>query len=71
MSYAIGLTKVPFKTFAIVNIIGGIPGTLVSYYILTRFDNLTVSVVVLIATAYILGILAIFLNHQIKRHMRL
>ncbi len=68
LSYAIGLTQIPFKTFAIVNIVGGIPGTLVSYYILTRFSNLTEGIIVLIATAYILGIFALLINHQIKKH---
>lgn len=68
LSYAIGLTQIPFKTFALVNFLGGIPAVLVSYFILTRFDNLTVGILTLVVVAYILGISAIYLNHQIKKH---
>lgn len=71
LSYAIGLTQFSFKTFAIVNFLGGIPSVFVSYYILTRFDNLIIGVLVLMIIAYVLGMSVIYLNHQVKKHRRI
>lgn len=71
LSYAVGLTRIPFKTFAAVNIFGGIPGTMVSYFVLTKTDNLTVGIILLVVIAYTLGAFAIFLNHQFKKHKKI
>lgn len=68
LSYAIGLTKIPARVFHLVNILGGIPATIVSYYILISFKNFTTSIIVLIIAAYLFGGLAILINHLIKRH---
>ncbi len=71
ISYAVGLTKVSTKTFIIVNILGGIPGTLISYFVITRFENFTFGVIAWVVVAYILLGLSILINHQIKKHRRI
>lgn len=39
LSYAWGLTKVPLKTFALVNILAGIPATAINYFIFTSYKK--------------------------------
>lgn len=70
LSYAAGLTNIPFKTFLLVNVLGGIPALFVSYNILSRFDNLTVGIIVLLIFSYTLIGLSILLNHYLKKHRR-
>lgn len=71
VSYAAGLTQIPFKTFFIVNLLGGIPGSFVSYYILTKFSsNFTQSIIILLAVAYIFAGVAIAINHIIRKHKK-
>lgn len=67
LSYGYGLTKVSFKTFAIVNFLAGIPGILLSYLIFTRFENLTVGVLVLYGVTAVLAGVAISIRHY-QRH---
>ena len=70
ISYAVGLTQIPFKTFAIINVLTGIPGILINYYILSRFENLTVGIVVWVVFAYVLLGFSIWLNHLLKKHKK-
>lgn len=70
LSYGLGLTKVPFNTFAIVNILAGIPGTFLSYFIIRSFENVTLGVIVLYGATVILAGIAIFINHFHKKKLR-
>lgn len=67
LSYAIGLTKIPFKTFLLVNIIGGLPASFISYLIIKNAGSLTSGIITLMVVAYILGGISIYLNHQIRK----
>ncbi|MBI2590838.1 MAG: TVP38/TMEM64 family protein [Candidatus Blackburnbacteria bacterium] len=68
LSYAFGLTNIPFKTFAVVNVLAGIPAALISYIIYSLSDNLTEGVVI----TYVVGVLfagfsillSIYLNNR-------
>ena len=71
ISYGVGLTTISTKTFMIVNIFGGIPGTLISYFVITRFSNFTFGMIAWVIVAYILLGLSILINHQIKKHRRI
>jgi uncharacterized membrane protein YdjX (TVP38/TMEM64 family) len=68
LSYAAGLTNIKPVIFFLVNVFGGLPGILVSYFILTRFTNFTVSIMVLIFTGYIMfGLAMLFIHFRRKR----
>lgn len=71
ISYAVGLTTIPAKTFIIVNILGGIPGTLISYFVISRFSNFTFGIIAWVIVTYILLGLSILVNHQIKKHRKI
>lgn len=45
-SYALGLTKISYKIFVIVNILGGIPAALVLYLIYSKTESLTQGVII-------------------------
>ena len=68
ISYGAGLTKVRFRDFIWINFLGGIPASLISYFILTRFDNFTVSIIALLATSYVLIGISIALRIYLKKH---
>lgn len=70
LSYGWGLTQVSFKTFVLVNIIGGVPSTFVSYFILTRFDNLAFGIGAFYLMTTILAGVSIYLNHYLKKDHR-
>jgi uncharacterized membrane protein YdjX (TVP38/TMEM64 family) len=57
LSYGVGLTKIPFKTFAIVNVLVGIPAAFIGYFIYSKAENLTQGVII----AYIVGAIFAFL----------
>lgn len=67
LSYALGLTKTTFKTFAIVNFLGGIPAALIMYLIFSRSNSLTQGVL----TAYVIGLLftgmVFVINNQVLK----
>ncbi|MDO8498792.1 MAG: VTT domain-containing protein [bacterium] len=71
LSYGFGLTKINFRTFAMVNILAGIPGTLLNYLILREFENLTVGVIIFYLVTIILSGVAIYLTHFTKTHRRI
>lgn len=71
LSYGLGLTKISFRAFALVNFLVGIPGTLISYFVITRFDNLASSVIAFYTMSVFLGGMAIYLNHRIRKHKSL
>lgn len=62
-SYAAGLTKIKPSVFFLINIFGGLPGILVSYLILTKFTNFTVSIMVLLFTGYFMFGLSLLVMH--------
>lgn len=62
LSYAFGLTKITFKTFAIVNILAGIPAAFVLYLVYSKTESLTQGVVV----GYIIS--AVFVGLSILLH---
>lgn len=68
LSYGFGLTKVSFKTFIVVNIVAGIPGTLLHYFILREFSSLTVAVLVFYGVTIILAGISIYIAHILKNH---
>lgn len=70
LSYAVGLTKIPFKTFLLVNVLGGIPFYLSAYYIFTRFNNFIHGITASLVTAYVLAGLAFVINHYVKKHKK-
>lgn len=70
LSYGFGLTKIPFKTFIIVNFLAGIPGLLVAYFVITRFESLTSGILVLYTVAIIFSGLAIYISHRLKKHSK-
>lgn len=71
LSYAIGLTQIPLRTFTVINIFGGIPGTVISYFIFTRFENFTLAVIALTITSYVLIGISLIINHVLKRHKKI
>lgn len=71
ISYAAGLTQIPFKKFLVVNVLGGIPGTIIGYRILTSFDNFTAGIVTLVITGYLFIGISIFVNHVLKKHKKI
>lgn len=71
ISYVWGLTEIPFRTFAIVNIIGGIPATLVTYLLISSFDNLILGVLAFYASSIIFAGLAFYLTHRLKKHKQI
>ena len=68
LSYGWGLTKIPFKTFVLINFIAGIPGTFISYLIFSQFDNLFFGLLAFYISTGILAGLAIYLTHILKKH---
>jgi uncharacterized membrane protein YdjX (TVP38/TMEM64 family) len=68
LAYGIGLTTISFKNFIIINILGGIPSAIISYFVLTRFENLTYGIVALYITAGFLSLVAIVSNHWIRKY---
>lgn len=68
ISYGIGLTNIPFKTFLVVNILGAIPSYLILYFIISRFDNLLYSVAAFYVASVVLAGAAILSTHLIRKH---
>ncbi len=66
-SYALGLTEMSYRQFALVNIIGGIPSGLIYYFILTRFENFTLGIVALNLAAGGMVLVSMGLRHYHKK----
>ena len=71
ISYGVGLTTISAKTFALVNIFCGVPATLISYFVITKFSNFTLGMIAWVIVSYIFLGLSILINHQIKKHRRI
>lgn len=67
LSYAWGLTKIPFQTFAIVNIIFGIPATAVIYFAFREFNNLTYGLIAFYLITTFLTVVSIILSRALKQ----
>ena len=63
ISYAVGLTNISFKDFLIVNFVGGIPSTLMYYFILTKSPNFLTSMILIQAAAGALILASFFINY--------
>ncbi len=60
ISYAAGLVKsISLRSFALINIIGGIPATLLAYFIMTRVEGFALQMAVLYLTTGILIVISI------------
>lgn len=70
LSYGIGLTKTPFKTFAIVNFLAGIPGTILTYFIFTKAENLTSALLTFYAVTVLLAAVPLYLHHHRNKHKK-
>ena len=68
ISYAVGLTQIPFKTFVIVNFLGGVPSILISYFVLTRFENFTLGILAVLVVSYTMIGVSFILHHIVKKH---
>ncbi len=55
ISYGLGLTKVPFRSFAIVNFLAGVPGIVLYYFILRSFNNFALGLITVYTIMVILG----------------
>lgn len=63
ISYAVGLTNISFRNFIIVNFIGGIPSTLIYYFILTKSPNFLTSMILIQVMAGALIAVSIIIKH--------
>lgn len=67
LSYGFGLSNIPFKTFAAVNFLAGIPATLISYFVISRFDSLTTSIIAYYLFSVFLTGISIGINIYLKK----
>lgn len=67
LSYALGLTKIPFKTFALINIFAGIPAMYIAYFIYSRSATLTQGVITGYIVGFLFAVLSIFFNQLIHK----
>lgn len=67
LSYALGLTKTPFKTFVFVNILGGIPATFIMYLIFSRSNSLTQGVLTVYAVGLLFTGIVFIINNQVLK----
>lgn len=70
LSYAIGLTTIPFRTFLIVTVLGGIPGSVVTYLIFAKSPSFSWAIAILYTVSISFAGVAIYINHKIKKHNR-
>ena len=68
ISYGVGLTNIPFKTFFWVNLLGAIPYYGIYYFVMTRFDNLFYSVMAFYALTFLFGGVTILYTHLKRKH---
>lgn len=66
LSYGIGLTKVPFKTFAVINFLAGIPGTVLYYFIFASLDNLTFGILTFYGLTAVFTLFVVIFTHVIR-----
>lgn len=70
LSYGWGLTKVDFKTYIIVNILAGIPGSLMTYLVFARFENLAYGLILFYLITSVFTALTIYITHKRKSHSK-
>lgn len=70
-SYAFGLTTIPFKTFATINVLAGIPAALIAYAIYSLSGSLTEGVIATYAVGIVFAglsiLLSLYLNNRSRR----
>lgn len=66
-SYAFGLTTIPFKTYAVVDILVGIPAAFIAYIIYARSENLTQGVLITYVVGAIFAGIFILLSLYLNR----
>lgn len=67
VSYAAGLTSMPLRTFTLINVLGGIPGTMITYFVLSRFDNFLTGVLAMYGVTGVLIGISIYLNRRLLK----
>lgn len=70
ISYAAGLTKISFRDFLIVNFLGGIPSSLITYFILIKSPNFLTSMILIQITAASLITISYFINRYRNKKMQ-
>ena len=68
ISYAAGLTKISLHDYLVVNFLGGIPSTLLTYFILIKSPNFVTSMVFFYIMAGVLVGISIIITHWRKKH---
>lgn len=66
-SYAFGLTTIPFKTYAVIDILVGIPAAFIAYIIYARSENLTQGVLITYVVGAIFAGISILLSLYFNR----
>ncbi len=67
LSYAAGLTQISLKNFALVNILGGIPVSLVNYLILSKSPNFTTGISIIYGISTLLMLVSMAIIYLVKR----
>ncbi len=70
VSYAAGLTKMSWRTFTLINVLGGIPSAYITYFTLSRFDNFLAGVLLFYAVTGVSVGLSIYINHKLLLHRK-
>jgi len=70
ISYAAGFTKIDLKSFIIVNLLGAIPGTILTYFIFKYAPNFSTAVVLMLVIPFILGIIYVPLHKKLKKYLK-
>lgn len=68
VSYAAGLTKMSWKDFLIINFLGGIPSSFITYIIFSQFNNFVAGVLVFYIISGLLIALSIYFHHLHQKH---
>ncbi|KKU91858.1 MAG: DedA family protein [Microgenomates group bacterium GW2011_GWA1_48_10] len=68
VSYAAGLTKISWGQFLVVNFLGGIPGSFITYFVLSRFENFLLGVLAMYGVAGLMIAFAVYLHHLRRKH---
>ncbi len=70
LSYAAGLTKISLRNFALVNILGGIPISIVNYLILSRTSNFTFGISIVYGVSTLLMFISIACIYYVKKNKK-
>lgn len=71
LAYGLGLTSIPFKTFAIVNFVAGIPGSVLAYLVISRFNSLVYGILAYYLVAVVLTSISVYWNIYILKKKKI